>query len=301
MKVVNPVPGSVASRRHAFTLVELLVVIGIIALLISVLLPALSKAKESANQVKCLSNLRQLSTAVIAYANDNRGMMPAQGGGNATSHRAGNTDPVATWDWIAWQRRKDPINGRAANNTGADDRNITYSALAKYLGMKLQIHTTPEEANSISESTGAVFRCPSDPIEARVKPEPAQAADNGWYRYSYSMNRYTSSTLNGPKNITKLRPAGQIILLVCEDEKTIDDGLYNPNAADYKAYLDGTGTNPTNLIASRHRLKRNENSKNMKDTFGNVSFADGHGEFMSRRDAQRQRHTNSPDPDPAGL
>src|SRR5258706_6456591 len=69
-------------RRHAiaplssgFTLVELLVVIGIIALLVAILLPSMSRARQQAQAVQCASNLKQIGAAVQIYLNQNKGFL----------------------------------------------------------------------------------------------------------------------------------------------------------------------------------------------------------------------------------
>src|SRR3954470_11600702 len=67
---------SPSKRRQAFTLVELLVVIGIIAVLIGILLPTLGRARERAKTISCASNLRQLFTAARLYSTENKDSFP---------------------------------------------------------------------------------------------------------------------------------------------------------------------------------------------------------------------------------
>lgn len=159
------------SKRRAFTLVELLVVIGIIALLISILLPALGRAKAAANAVKCVSNLRQLATAATVQATERKGYIQMVG----EKERVTILDPSKSK--FIWYR------DGGGNLVPLD----WASALLPYLGDKTSIDKIFKDSPGRRE----VYQCPSDSFQQDRVPGyniTVNIATNAYVPASYGIN-----------------------------------------------------------------------------------------------------------------
>jgi prepilin-type N-terminal cleavage/methylation domain-containing protein/prepilin-type processing-associated H-X9-DG protein len=137
------------NRRKGFTLVELLVVIGIIALLIGILLPALNRARQSAASLLCLSNVRQLALAATMFAQEHHGRVPPC----SDNALYPNNDPY-----------KQNFSYRD-NGTGVDELQDWASALLRYMGDR-----TLTDFQKAPTNKTKVYLCPSDPYLSDALP-----------------------------------------------------------------------------------------------------------------------------------
>jgi len=240
------------SSNKGFTLVELLVVIGIIALLISILLPSLSRARETANRVKCGSNLRQIGQAMQLYANENQGNYPRTyyniaNGPIVNTQGSSETQPFRTGSQVQ------------TNNIGS----------AMFLLLRTQ------------DITSAVFVCPSSNSEPDGFTSATPIANKGNVQYQCNFSGANSAiSRNCSYSMQNMYP-----------QTTAVNGGFrwtNTLTADYAIMADinpGSGvTNGASLInvtttSSAKQLQDGANSPNHQRQGQNVMFGDGHVEF----------------------
>ena len=206
--------------KKAFTLVELLVVVAIIGLLISILMPALAAARESARRTQCASNMHTLAIGVMLYAQANHEAFPGIA-----------TDPQAKTDWIYFA----PWDG-APYDTFANGRIYPYI------------------------KNESVYRCPSDDWANRYSVTGYSDTMRGPYKYSYVINamsasiaRYACCVISDQARFNGVKRASEKILFLEANPQTMVDACWVPppnigsfindmgDRHDLKPGMEGTG------------------------------------------------------------
>ena len=164
--------------RRAFTLVELIVVIGIIGILAGIMLTSFGGGRESARAAKCLSNMRNLAQGVMSYASDTKHYPPA--GSYAyleEDGNSGNPKYMETRGWVSWLSKDNPYKkgekeegstsfvkcdtvGGCFKSTGMDDDGtfaLTNGALWKYVGQSRDTYVCPQHV-ILAQKHGAQVR-----------------------------------------------------------------------------------------------------------------------------------------------
>jgi prepilin-type N-terminal cleavage/methylation domain-containing protein/prepilin-type processing-associated H-X9-DG protein len=242
-------------RANGFTLIELLVVIAIIAILAAMLLPALGRAKQKAQAISCMNNLKQLTLGWIMYNGDNSGKIPQNGEEGEQDNYPNVVDVSPGGKWVQW------CPGDVSNFSLGATNFIQLGVIYPYV-------------NTIN-----IYHCPADQsVSSGIfhTPKPRSVSMNCWlnpFQPPQASRSEDAATIFGGTRARIFRKDTDITIpgpsmtfvLIDENANSIDDG--------YFADSPGLPNRWINVPSTRHG--------NSSD----LSFADGHAEIKGWKDS----------------
>jgi len=272
-------PEASKGERRAFTLVELLVVIGIIAVLVGVLLPTLASARRSANSAACMSNLRQIGQTIHMYVNANKGILPYgywNGGGNGAlagdwsllllnslSGKQGTTYTDTTNQAMSLRqvfKDKDIVDGNGIIHYSAHPRLMPDLAdvdVAVAISTGKTVYLTPYKLAKIKRSAEVVLVMDG----TQIRTFPPSTDQNLWGAFATAYKLDNAARYQGPT------AGGRSYLLFDWPGATNGDSI-DPGPNTDASTISGGLTGPDGNIRWRHYGNKS----------ANFLFVDGHVE-----------------------
>jgi prepilin-type N-terminal cleavage/methylation domain-containing protein/prepilin-type processing-associated H-X9-DG protein len=297
-------------RSRGFTLMEMLIVIGIVALLLALVVTGITKARSMANRTECISNLKTIGAAIHQYLIDNNDTFPL-----AASYK-GHKDG----DFLYWQSTTLPTGSQFVVDL------IGSGGIGKYIS----------GLDDASPSGLRALRCPVDErLDAQQFLSTVHPPYPAGYPFSYVISAFMVSGNYpdyGPdlttvvRTMSRVKDASSKIMAYEEDSRTINDGVGSLEAVDTST-ANGTPLLTTNLLSCRHDIREPLTTQSMTNppdpdapiavtiarngppqilqmnhmsATGNVLFADGHAGSVDRAFAHVKAHY-APDPDAPAL